>query len=73
MNQITPRLKELDTVQIPEAVAAERRLYPTGTVVWYVPPASFATVECRPLDQNTANTLTVLLDIGVDELTVVKE
>ena len=65
-------LKELDRVSIPEYLAQSRGVYSCGTIVWYVPGATFATVECLKIDDNKDGLKTEVIDINVEDLTLIK-
>lgn len=61
-------MRELDEVLIPRELAEAERVEPQGTVVWFLSGATFATVECRVVDNNPDGLKTKLLDVAVDTL-----
>jgi hypothetical protein len=65
MDQEAP-LQELDVVEIPDGVAADARARRTGTIVWCMPRADVATVECQCLGDDPLKT--VLIDVPVKDL-----
>lgn len=65
MNNRSP-IRELDVVDIPEALALEAGAVQRGTVVRHVSGADFATVECRITGGDPLQT--VLIDVPVGEL-----
>jgi hypothetical protein len=58
---------ELDTVVIPEATANEHGVIATGTIVWHVAGAPYATVECTEVNGRPGLD-TQLVDVPLNEL-----
>lgn len=58
---------ELDAVVIPEALARKKGVRVTGTVVWHVASAPYATVECYRIAGQTGLE-TELLDVPLADL-----
>jgi hypothetical protein len=61
-------LRELAEVLIPSDLADSKGVENSGTVVWYVPGAVYATVECRVIDNNADGLKTELLDVNVNDI-----
>lgn len=59
--------KELDVVEIPAEISKAHAVRSTGTIVWYVPPADYATVECMCL-HGPNGWESELIDVNVRDL-----
>jgi hypothetical protein len=63
---------EIDVVEIPPSLALQHGVEPIGTVVWYVAPAPFATIECCLVSDNPDRLRTLLLDVPIRDLRPVR-
>ena len=61
-------MKELDEVVIPFIIAEKAGVVRSGTIVWYVPDAVYATVECAILADNPEGIKTRLIDVSISKL-----
>jgi len=61
-------MKELDEVTIPPYIAEKFGVVGSGTIVWYVQGANYATVECAVIGDNLQGLETKLVDVDINEL-----
>jgi len=64
--------KEADFVAIPSDLALAAGVTPMGTIVWHVPEAPFATVECQVVADNPNGWVTELVDVPLERLTLIE-
>ena len=67
MDQSSWTPAELDSVTIPEATAREHGVIASGTIVWHVAGAPYATVECTEVDGRPGLD-TQLVDVLLEDL-----
>jgi hypothetical protein len=61
-------MKELDEVIIPSHIAEKLGIVESGTIVWYIKGASYATVECAVTGDNPQGIETKLVDVDINEI-----